>query len=257
MSGLGASGGRATGADATAIVPRGWYWRFQRNLRYRLMKIVLWLLVHAYLRFRFEGRDRLPRPPYVACFNHLDWADPLILAALLPAPRRIYWFGPREADMQVGWKNRLIAFVGCGVPFQPDKSRMLETTRRVREVLASGHALFIAGEGRVAEREDEVLPLGDGAAYFAIQGRVPLVAIAINGTRWLRFGKRIRIRIGQPISSSGLRATRHSVERLTADAHAALSALVRGYRDPVPPSRFDLWLTELFNDPKRGAPELP
>jgi len=78
-----------TPSDATATVPRGWYWRFQRDLRYRLMKLVLWLIVHAYLRFRFEGRERLPAPPYVLCFNHLDWADPLILVAVLPSPRRI------------------------------------------------------------------------------------------------------------------------------------------------------------------------
>jgi len=244
-------------SDATATVPRGRYWRFQRDLRYRLMKIVLWLIVHAYLRFRFEARERLPAPPYVLCFNHLDWADPLILVAVLPSPRRIYFFGPREADMRVGWKNRLMAWVGNDVPFQPDKSRMLETARRVKAVIAAGYALAIAGEGRVAEREDEVLALNEGAAYFAIQNQVPLVGAAVNGTRWLRFGKRIRIRIGQPIPTVGMRATREEVERLTAAAHAVLTELVQDYHDPVAPSRFDLWLTELFNAPKRGAPTLP
>ena len=245
-----------TPADATATVPRGRYWRFQRDLRYRLMKLVLWLFVHAYLRFRFEGQDRLPASPYVLCFNHLDWADPLILVAMLPSPRRIYFFGPREADMRVGWKNRLMAWVGNSVPFQPDKSRMLETARRVKEVIAAAYPLAIAGEGRVAEREDEVLPLSEGAAFFAIQNQVPLVVVAINGTRWLRFGKRIRIRIGHPIPTVGVRVSREEIERLTAEAHALLTELVQGYRDPVAPSRFDLWLTELFNAPKRGAPGL-
>ena len=244
-------------SEARATVPRGRYWRFQRDLRYRLMKIVLWLIVHAYLRFRFEGRERLPVPPYVLCFNHLDWADPLILVAVLPSPRRIYFFGPREADMRIGWKNRLMAFVGNCVPFQPDKSHMLETARRVKEVIAAGYPLAIAGEGRVAEREDEVLPLNEGAAYFAIQNQVPLATVAINGTRWLRFGKRIRVRIGAPIVTAGLRPTREEIERLTAQAHGILEELAQGYRDPIRPSRFDLWLTELFNFPKRGAPTLP
>ena len=246
-----------TPSDATATVPRGWYWRFQRDLRYRLMKLVLWLIVHAYLRFRFEGRERLPAPPYVLCFNHLDWADPLILVALLPSPRRIYFFGPREANMRVGWKNRLMAWVGNDVPFKPDRSRMLETARRVREVLSAGYALAIAGEVRVAEREDEVLPLNEGAAYFAVHNQAPLVTVAINGTRWLRFGKRIRIRIGEPIPTAGRRPTREEIDSLTAEAHAVLIELVQGYRDPVAPSPVDLWLTELFNDPKRGAPTLP
>lgn len=241
-------------SDAAAIVPRGRSWHLQREFRYRLMKVVLWLITHAYLRYRREGWERLPAPPYVLCFNHLDWADPLILVSLLPAPRRIYFFGPRERDMRVGWKNRLMAWVGNCVPFRPDKSRMLETARRVREVLSSGYPLAIAGEGRVSEREDEVLPLNEGAAYFAILNQVPLVAVAVNGTRVLRFGKRVRVRVGEPIPTAGMRATREQVKALTAQAQAELARLVQGYADPLPPSRFDLWLTELFNDPKRGAP---
>jgi 1-acyl-sn-glycerol-3-phosphate acyltransferase len=158
--------------------------------------------------------------------------------------------------MRVGWKNRLMVWVGNCVPFQPDRSRMLETARRVRDVLSSGYPLAIAGEGRVAEREDEVLPLNEGAAYFALQNQVPLLPVAVNGTRWLRFGKRIRIRVGEPIPTTGRSSTRSAVEDLTAEAHARLGELVRNYRDPVPPSRFDLWLTELFNFPKRGAPDL-
>lgn len=246
-----------SGPDAKAMVPRGRYWRLQRDARYRLMKIVLWLITHAYLRYRFEGRQRLPAPPYVLCFNHLDWADPLILVSLLPSPRRIYFFGPREADMRIGWRNRLMAWVGNCVQFQPDKSRMLETSRRVRDLLSAGYPLAIAGEGRVSEREDEVLALNEGAAYFALQNQVPLVVVAVNGTRVLRFGKRVRVRVGEPISTVGSRPTREAIEAFTARAHGLLSELVRGYVDPVAPSAFDLWLTELFNDPKRGAPALP
>ena len=240
--------------DAGRTVPLGAWWRFRRDARYRLMQGFLWLLTHAYLRFRVEGLERLPAPPYVLCFNHLDWADPLILVALLPAPRRIYFFGPREHDMRIGWRNRLMAWVGNDVPFKPDKSHMVDTVRRVKDVLAAGYPLAIAGEGRVAEREDEVLPLNEGAAFFALHGQVPLVAVAVNGTRVIRFGKRIRVRVGEPIPTTGRRPTKEDVAALTAEAHAVLSELVKGYRDPVPPSGYDLWITELFNHPKRGAP---
>ena len=57
----------------------------------------------------------------------------------------------------------------------------------------------IAGEGRIHARESELLPLSEGAAYFALRSGVPLVPIAINGTSWLRFGGRVRIRVGEPI----------------------------------------------------------
>ncbi len=45
----------------------------------------------------------------------------------------------------------------------------------------------------------ELLPLNEGAAFFALRSGVPLVPVAINGTSWLAFGRRIRVRIGEPI----------------------------------------------------------
>ena len=57
----------------------------------------------------------------------------------------------------------------------------------------------IAGEGRLSDREGRIVPLEDGSAFFALRARVPIVPVAIIGTRWLRFGKRITLRAGAPI----------------------------------------------------------
>ena len=74
----------------------------------------------------------------------------------------------------------------------------------------SGGVVAIAGEGRIHVRESELLPLNEGAAYFALRSGIPLVPIAINGTSWLRFGGRVRVRVGEPIAADG-RPTRAAI----------------------------------------------
>jgi 1-acyl-sn-glycerol-3-phosphate acyltransferase len=230
-------------------------WR--RTARYWVSRLVASAVVRAYLRLGVEGRERLPAGPALYCFNHLNWIDPFVLMAILPMRPRLYFFGPKEEDMAAGGRNRLMSWTGAAVPYKPGKSDLLEATRRVRAVFASGAVLAIAGEGRIHAGEADLLPLSEGAAFFALRSGVPLVPIAINGTSWLRFGGRIRVRIGAPIPTHG-RATREAVADLTWRAWTALHDLVAGQPDLPRPGRVGQWVTERFNDWPEGArPPVP
>jgi 1-acyl-sn-glycerol-3-phosphate acyltransferase len=102
-----------------------------------------------------------------------------------------------------------------------------------------------------------VPPLNDGAAFFALRAGVPVVPVAINGTNWLGFGRRVRLRIGEPIDISGF-DRRRGVPELTAQIRAGLQALVADFPDRPPPGPFGQWLTELFNEWLEGSrPALP
>ncbi len=90
--------------------------------------------------------------------------------------------------MQVGGRNRVMFWTGTAIPYKPGKNDLLEATRRVAAAIESGGVVAIAGEGRIHPGETDLLPLSEGAAYFAIRSGVPLVPIAINGTSWLGFG---------------------------------------------------------------------
>ena len=154
--------------------------------------------------------------------------------------------------MELGGRNRLMLWTGTAIPYKPGNNDLLDATRRVGAVLASGSVVAIAGEGRIHVRETELLPISEGAAYFALRSGVPLVPIAINGTSWLRFGGHVRVRVGEPIPIAG-RPTREAIAEATALLTAALGVLVADAPDVPIPGRVGRWMTERFNDWPEGS----
>jgi 1-acyl-sn-glycerol-3-phosphate acyltransferase len=217
-------------------------------LRYHLVRIVLSVLAHAYVRFRFEGVENLPDEPYILCINHPSWLDPIVLAAAWPDSRRLSIFGPREVDMSVGARNHLITWTRRGVPFQPKGGDILDATRRAAAVLRRGDLLVVAGEGRLSDEENRILPLESGVAHFAMLAKVPVVPTAIVGTRWVRFGGTVRFRIGKPLRPGVGSAGRGGAAAFTERLQEQLQGLLEGVQPAPPPGPFGRWLSELFND---------
>jgi 1-acyl-sn-glycerol-3-phosphate acyltransferase len=227
-----------------------------RPWRVKLTRAFCYTVVRTLFRLRIEGRDRFATGAAIYCFNHLNWTDPFVLIAALPGRPRYALFGPKEVDMTVGGRNRLISWTGMAIPYRPAKDDLIETTRRVTALLRDGWVIAVAGEGRIHRGERELLPLAEGTAYFALRAGVPIIPIAINGTSWLGLRRTIRIRVGEPILGTG-RPTSEAVRTITDATAGSLRALVADFPDPPEPGRFGRWLTELFNDWPEGArPEL-
>jgi 1-acyl-sn-glycerol-3-phosphate acyltransferase len=233
--------------------------------RYRLARIVLGVLVRAYVQVRVEGAERLPAPPYILCFTHGSWTDPLVIMGAGPISRRLFFFGPAEEEMRAGFRNRLMRWVGIAIPYRPGRRDMVAAASRALSLLAGGEIVGIAGEGRIHAGERAVLPLEDGPAYLALRSGATIVPLAINGSSWLGFRRVVRLRVGTPLlpasaerSGAALDGLTRELDGLTRELEASLRSLVADSPDPPVPGRFGRWLTELFNDwPEGSRPQPP
>jgi 1-acyl-sn-glycerol-3-phosphate acyltransferase len=206
------------------------------------------LAIRTWFRVRIEGLERLPPGPALYCFNHLSWMDPLIMLATFPSQPRLHFFGPKQADLRKGRRNRFIRWTTIPVPFSPLKDDLLTSIRRAQAVLDSGANLAISGEGSIHVHEGELLRLQEGTAYIALRARVPIVPVAISGSSWAHFRGRLVVRIGEPIRTEG-RPTRGRIAAYTAQTWHALHQMLANDRNlPVPKWRIELWVTDLFND---------
>jgi 1-acyl-sn-glycerol-3-phosphate acyltransferase len=202
------------------------------------------------VRTHVLGTEHIPdRGPYIICFNHPSWLDPVFFAAHWPdRERKLYVFGPREQDMSVGVRNHLITWTRRGVPFKPHAADVIDTTRRAVAVLRRGGCLAIAGEGRLSDHEGQILPLESGLAHFAKLADAPILPVAIVGSRWISFGSQVRLRAGRPVHPGDYPAGRPGARAMTEAVEQELSAMLSGVEDREPPGWFGRTISEAFNE---------
>lgn len=202
--------------DPTQRAPGQWMRRVGRTAT-RLS--TLW-------KFDIEGE----RPPdidtsaYVVVSNHESQADPFLLSFL---PWDMRWVAKENLFKQPlsGWAMRL----GGDIPLRRGEGEsvracLLECERALR----AGISVMMFPEG-TRSPTGELLPFKDGAFDLAIRAGVPILPIAIAGTRAMRpkhsrwFGKaHACAKILAPIPTTGM--TEADVARLRDQARSAIGA---------------------------------
>ncbi|MFN2483660.1 MAG: lysophospholipid acyltransferase family protein [Candidatus Limnocylindria bacterium] len=214
--------------------------------RYRFLWAANRLVMSSLFTISSSGIDRWPDPPFQLVCNHHNGFDPLIVLAATPLRPRITWFGPIERDFRRGFKNRVMAYHGGVIPIDPDKTTLLSAARAVRRVFDARGVLGIFAEGRAARRETQLQPFEEGATSFAVHAGVPIVPCAIvrSSELWLR--RRVEVRFGDPISTSGVRG-REAVSRLEQRVIEALRELLPR-TEPASPRTYRpmRWLTDVL-----------
>jgi len=239
---------------AARNLPRGDVSEFQRSFRHWFSRTVSATVMKTYFRLELSGRENIPDGPALYVFNHLSWLDPMLLLAIFPDRPRIHFYGPKEADLTAGARNKFMWWTSVIVPFSPRKDDLLTSVKWAQAVFDTGNVLAISGEGTIHVHEGDLLPFQEGAAYLALRGGVPVVPIGITGTSWARFRSTVKVRVGKPIPT-GERPTRQAIANLTARTWHAVKDLVKDDRDLPPPWRFERWLTDLVNDWGPGGRE--
>lgn len=234
--------------NATVGLPRADLPEWQQRFRAWLSWLVVSLIARSLVRLRLEGREHLVDGPAMYCFNHMGWGDPGVIFATFPRRIRLFFYGPKEATLTRGVRNRIIWWTGIAVPFKPGNDDLLTSVKKAQAVFAAGASLAIAGEGRIHVHEGDLLPLHEGAAYLAMRAGVPIVPVAITGTSWLGFRRLVRVRVGEPIPTAGIRPTHEAIEAFTWRTWHVLRTMVADDRDLPVPGVFGRWLSDLFND---------
>ncbi|MGZ6213570.1 MAG: lysophospholipid acyltransferase family protein [Candidatus Limnocylindria bacterium] len=216
--------------------------------RYRVMRGLDVAVVRLLFEIRVEGRERWPTAPFCLVLNHHNGWDPMLALSALPETPRVTWFGPKEADFSRGFRNRLMAFYGGVIPYNPEKTSLTSAVRAVRRVFASGGVLGIFAEGKVGFRETALLPFEEGAVAFAAASGVPIVPCAIVGSTFLWFRKRVLFRYGDPIPTAEVKG-REARDELDAKVRQAMHALLPE-REPRLPRRRPLrFIGDLLTGP--------
>lgn len=159
---------------AAFVPPRGdWFLRFARGWA----RTILFL---SGVPVRVIGRERLAtRRSAVVVANHESFADILVLLASLPMQVR---FLAKRSVFRVpilGWSIRAAGFVPVD---RGDRARGAATFDAALTRLADGRSVVIFPE-ETRTRTGELLPFKKGAALLALRSGLPLLPVAIAGTR--------------------------------------------------------------------------
>lgn len=183
-------------------------------------------------RFRTSGyRPSDPRRPYVAVGNHESFADIFLVSHL---PWEMKWLSKVEIFRipVMGWLMRMAGDIEVR---RGERTSRAEAMSECRDRLAKRVSVMIMPEG-TRSRTSELLPFRDGAFRLAVEMGLPILPMAIWGTRsalpkgsLLLGPSRAEVRVLEPIPTEGLTQDqvpelRERVRRLISEERERLAA---------------------------------
>ncbi len=154
-------------------------------------------------RLEVAGVERLPAGPAVLVANHASYLDGFVLVATLPRPAA---FVAKVELAQQRLAGIILRRIGAVFVERLDKARGIADARAMGE--AAGTTLLFFPEGTF-DRMPGLLPFHMGAFLIAARNRLPLVPVAIRGTRsmlrsesWFPRAGRIEVVIGEPLAAA-------------------------------------------------------
>lgn len=187
-------------AALVLLLPRPrWRWRVARAA-VRLLARLTGTTITA------RGHGRVPAGTCIAVANHPSWIDPLALASVMPESFR---FVAAEVLEHQGLNGFVLRRLGHQFVERHEREHGVADAGRLAALVRSGQSLVIFPEGRLA-RAPGLRPFHMGAFAVAAQTGVPVVPVAIRGTRTIlrpehHFPRRgaVDIVVAEPIRASG------------------------------------------------------
>lgn len=212
------------------------------NLPYRIVRLIGVPILRLLFTFDVEGRENIPSSGnYVVIANHLNWLDEFTLLYLFPVEPRLHFLADPAILVTRRFQWWLVRTTGGYVPVVRERHGDTTLFRHVDHALEVGGAVAIFPEANYGPKEGELLPFHKGFAHFAIKAGVPVIPVALSGTKDLWFRKRIRVLIGRAIPTAG-----QDPDALTERAFERIKELLPPYSEPPGRKLLRHQLTQLF-----------
>src|SRR6266851_9720762 len=164
------------------------------NIPYRLVRLLGVPLLRLCFRFQVEGRQNIPGSGnYIVIANHLNWLDEFTLLLLFPVEPRLHFLADPTMLVTRKFQWWLVRTTGGYVPVVRERRSDKALLHHVDHALEIGGAVAIFPEANYGPIEGELLPFKKGFAHFAIKAGVPVIPVALSGTKDLWFRKRVRV----------------------------------------------------------------
>lgn len=176
-------------------------------------------------RFRTSGvMIRDPRRPYVVVANHESYADIFLISHL---PWEMKWLSKVEV-MRLPLMGWLMRMAGDIPVHRGDKRSRAEAMNGIRDRLSKNVSVIVMPEGTRSPTAD-MLPFRDGAFRIAVELGLPVLPIAVAGTRnamakgSFRFNRATaEARVLEPVETANL--TKADVPRLREEIRDRIQA---------------------------------
>jgi acyl carrier protein len=185
------------------LAPRSsWRWKFMR----RAARFLAWA---TFTPLIIHGKEHLPRGrPCIIVSNHASYIDSFFMVAAIPFE---FSFVAKAELIKNILSRRYLNRIGTEYVERFDTQRGVKDAQRISSSARTGRSILFFAEGTFT-RVPGLLPFHMGAFLAAAEAELPVVPVAIRGTRsillnntWFPRRGMITITIGMPIEPTEVR----------------------------------------------------
>ncbi|ACK68137.1 phospholipid/glycerol acyltransferase [Rippkaea orientalis PCC 8801] len=257
--------------------------KFDHRLSGSYRHWILRSLIHSLFRVKIEYPERIPRNRVILVANHLNHLDPFLLLSEVPASPYYYILGDSRSLYNKRWKRLILGLSGGVIPLQRrwgqetaiieavkagnedlkslaeaieenvpsgnDIKSLRQIDRAVKSILDREEGIILFPEGRLGTTEGSLtVPLKRGTALYALRGGVPIVPVALSGTKHLYWRKTLTLTFGEPLLFPQIKhPQRKEIEAVLETLEKAMVELLpKDYQEPDEPKLFANFLNQMF-----------
>ena len=191
-----------------------------------------YILAVGGVKVQAEGLDKIdPGSSYVIASNHASYIDTPVILSTIPVQFR---FLAKSSLFKIPFMGSHLKRAGhIPVPRDDPRAAVRTMTQAATNIREKGISMLIFPEGGRTP-DGELKEFKEGVAYIAIKAGVPIIPVALIGTRPIiplhsgivKPGK-VMVRVGEPVETANL--TLKDRERVTNEVRQQIVSMLASY----------------------------